>query len=153
MRAWCPPSVDSQRQGYPPRCHPPPKNAATGLAAPRFSGPTPKIGGFGPIPARSGQEPDIDPGVTRHPTRGGHWLQGAGPGALLGAVQCGRGCHHAAAVGARRQRRNLAVEGWETLRELEVAGELRIDGRRILPPARTSPLKDRNITAEPRPPG
>ena len=31
-------------------------------------------------------------------------------------------------------RRNLAVEGWETLRELEAAGELRIEGRRVLPP-------------------
>ena len=33
-------------------------------------------------------------------------------------------------------RRNLAIEGWETLRELEAAGDLRIEGRRILPPGR-----------------
>ena len=59
----------------------------------------------------------FDPGVTRHPVHGGH---------------------HSAAIGAAA-RRNLAVEGWEVLRKLEDAGELRIEGRRVLPPAGVHP--------------
>ena len=36
----------------------------------------------------------------------------------------------------RKKRRNLASEGWAALRALEEAGELRLEGRRALPPSR-----------------
>ena len=77
-----------------------------------------------------------DPGVTRHPARGStHWLQAHEPGrypALTDAdvVAITR------PLSTRAARRNVAIEGWETLRELEDAGELRIEGRRVLPPRR-----------------
>ena len=39
-------------------------------------------------------------------------------------------------LSARSRRSHLAVEGWETLQELADVGELRIEGRRVLPPGR-----------------
>ena len=41
---------------------------------------------------------------------------------------------------ARAARRNLLTESWNTLRALETAGELRIEGRRVMPPL--PPRKD-----------
>ena len=76
----------------------------------------------------------FDPGVTRHPVNGGsHWLQAQDPERYpelsdADVVAVTR------PLSTRAARRNLAVEGWETLRELEAAGELRIEGRRVLPP-------------------
>ena len=76
----------------------------------------------------------FDPGVTRHRARGGHWLQAHKPERYpelsnVDVVAITR------PLAARAARRNLAIEGWETLRELEAVGELRIEGRRVLPPA------------------
>ena len=76
----------------------------------------------------------FDPGVTRHPVPGGHWIQAQDPerypelsdAAVVAITR---------PLSARAARRHLTAEGWETLRELEDAGELRIDGRRLLPPA------------------
>ena len=36
-------------------------------------------------------------------------------------------------LSANKQRRHLVAKGWETLQELERAGELRIEGRRVMP--------------------
>ena len=78
----------------------------------------------------------FDPGVTRHPVNGGsHWLQAQDPERYpelsdADVVAVTR------PLSTRATRRHLAVEGWETLRKLEAAGELRIEGRRVLPPSR-----------------
>ena len=77
----------------------------------------------------------FDPGVTRHPVGGRHWLQMQDP-ARYPALSDADVVAITRPLSARAARRNLAVEGWETLRELEDAGELRIDGRRVLPPGR-----------------
>ena len=37
-------------------------------------------------------------------------------------------------LSSRQRGRELVTEGWETLHKLEKAGELRIVGRRVLPP-------------------
>ena len=79
--------------------------------------------------------------MTRHPVRGGHWLQAQDPERYpelsdADVVAITR------PLSARAARRNLAIEGWETLRELEDAGELRIEGRRTLPPGRESDAKE-----------
>ena len=59
----------------------------------------------------------FDPGVTRHPVGGGHWLQAQDPALSdTDVVAITR------PLLARAARRNLAVEGWQTLRELEEAG-------------------------------
>ena len=74
------------------------------------------------------------PGVTRHPVAGGRfWLQSQDPERYpiltdSDVVAVTR------PLSARAARRNLVVEGWETLRELEAAGELRIVGGRAIPP-------------------
>ena len=78
----------------------------------------------------------FDPGVTRHPVNGGsHWLQAQDPERYpelsdTDVVAVTR------PLSTRATRRHLVVAGWETLRELEDAGELRIEGRRVLPPRR-----------------
>ena len=76
----------------------------------------------------------FDPGVTRHPVNGGsHWLQAQDPERYpelsdADVVAVTR------PLSTRATRRHLVAAGWETLRELEDAGELRIEGRRVLPP-------------------
>ena len=76
----------------------------------------------------------FDPGQTRHPTRGGgFWLQSQDP-ARYPELSDADVVAITRPLSARAARRNLTVEGWETLRELEDAGDLRIEGRRILPP-------------------
>ena len=77
----------------------------------------------------------FDPGVTRHPVPGGHWLQAQDPERYpelsdADVVAVTR------PLSARAARRKTAAEGWEVLRVLEAAGELRILGRRVLPPGR-----------------
>ena len=76
----------------------------------------------------------FDPGVTRHPVPGGHWLQVQDP-KRYPALSDADVVAITRPLSARAARRKLAVEGWEVLRKLEVAGELRIEGRRVLPPA------------------
>ena len=77
----------------------------------------------------------FDPGVTRLPLVRGHWLQSKDP-ARYPELSDADVASITRPLSARAARRNLAAEGWETLRELEQAGELRIEGRRVLPPAR-----------------
>ena len=77
----------------------------------------------------------FNPGVTRLPVGGRHWIQMQNPKRYpemsdADVVSITR------PLSARAARRKLAVEGWEVLRRLEAAGELRIEGRRVLPPAR-----------------
>ena len=79
----------------------------------------------------------FDPGVTRYPVGGGHWLQTLDPKRYpeltdTDVVNITR------PLTARADRRHLVSEGWGTLRELEAARELRIDGRRVFAP-RTAP--------------
>ena len=77
----------------------------------------------------------FDPGVTRHPVRGGHWLQAQDP-ERYPALSDTDVVAITRPLSARAAKRNLAVEGWQTLRQLEDAGELRIEGHRVLPPPR-----------------
>ena len=77
----------------------------------------------------------FDPGVTRHPVPGGHWLQVQDP-KRYPALSDADVVAITRPLSARAARRNLVVEGWEVLRKLESAGELRIEGARVLPPAR-----------------
>ena len=77
----------------------------------------------------------FDPGVTRVPVGRGHWRQVEDLSRYpeltdADVVAVTR------PLSARGVRRLLVKEGWETLRALEAAGELRIRGRRVLPPAR-----------------
>ena len=76
----------------------------------------------------------FDPGVTRHPVPGGHWLQVQDP-KRYPALSDADVVAITRPLSARAARRKLAVEGWEVLRKLEDAGELRIEDRRVLPPA------------------
>ena len=77
----------------------------------------------------------FDPGVTRHPVRGGHWLQAQDP-ERYPALSDADVVAITRPLSARAARRKVAAESWKTLRELEDAGELRIEGRRVLPPRR-----------------
>ena len=83
----------------------------------------------------------FDPGVTRHPVRGGyHWLQVQDP-ERYPALSDADVVAITRPLSTRAARRNLAAEGWQTLRQLEDAGELRIEGRRVLPPGREGKSK------------
>ena len=73
--------------------------------------------------------------ASRAPVRGGHWLQAQDP-ARYPALSDTDVVAITRPLSARAARRNLAVEGWQTLRQLKDAGELRIEGRRVLPPRR-----------------
>ena len=77
----------------------------------------------------------FDPGVTRHPVDGHHWIQTKDP-KRYPALSDADVVAITRPLSTRAARRNLVVEGWELLRKLEDAGELRIEGRRVLPPAR-----------------
>ena len=77
----------------------------------------------------------FDPGVTRHPVGGGHWLQVQDP-ERYPALSDADVVAITRPLSTRAERSHLVGEGWETLRELEDAGELRIEGRRVLPPGR-----------------
>ncbi len=74
-----------------------------------------------------------NPGVTRMRTPSGMWVQVQDP-------QRYRELSDADVVAitrplsSRQRGRELVTEGWETLHKLEKAGELRIVGRRVLPP-------------------
>ena len=75
------------------------------------------------------------PGVTRIPVGDrNHWVQLQDP-KLYPALSDADVVALTRPLSARDARRNLAVEGWEVLRKLAAAGELRIEGRRVLPPA------------------
>ena len=75
----------------------------------------------------------FNPGVTRHPTGRGHWLQSQNP-ERYPALSDADVVAITRPLSARSARRNLVTEGWRTLRRLADAGELRIEGRRVLPP-------------------
>ena len=78
----------------------------------------------------------FNPGVTRYPVRGGHhWIQSEDP-EQYPALSDADVVAVTRPLSTRAARRNLVVEGWEVLRKLEAKGELRIEGRRVLPPAR-----------------
>ena len=77
------------------------------------------------------------PGVTRYPVRGGkHWLQSHDPTRYepLSNSQAVGLCYPAGVSFGRR--RDEVRKAWDTLRRLAKAGDVRIDGRRILPPRR-----------------
>ena len=74
------------------------------------------------------------PGVTRLPVGGRHWIQTQDP-KRYPALSDADVVAITRPLSARAARRKLVVEGWEVLRKLEAAGELRIEGRRVLPPA------------------
>ena len=74
------------------------------------------------------------PGVTRLPVGGGHWIQNHDP-KRYPALSDADVVSMTRPLSARAARRNLVVEGWKVLRKLEAAGELRIEGARVLPPA------------------
>ena len=76
----------------------------------------------------------FEPGVTRLPVPGGHWIQVQDP-KRYPALSDADVVAITRPLSARAARRNLAVEGWKVLRKLEAEGELRIEGRRVLPPA------------------
>ena len=77
----------------------------------------------------------FDPGITRYPVRGGrHWLQSQDPGRYP-ALSDADVVSITQPLTTRAARRKAAADGWGTLRALESAGELRIDGRRVLPPS------------------
>ena len=73
------------------------------------------------------------PGVTRLPVGGRHWIQTQDP-KRYPALSDADVVAITRPLSARAARRKLVVEGWEVLRKLEAAGELRIEGRRVLPP-------------------
>ena len=77
----------------------------------------------------------FDPGVTRYPVGGRHWIQTHDP-EQYPALSDADVVAITRPLSTRAARRNLVVEGWEVLRRLEDEGELRIEGRRVLPPAR-----------------
>ena len=79
-----------------------------------------------------------DPGVTRHPVAGGHWLQAQNP-TRYPELSDGDMVAITRPLSSRSARRNLALEGWQMLRELADTGELRIKGRRPETEAITSP--------------
>ena len=74
------------------------------------------------------------PGVTRLPVGGRHWIQTQDP-KRYPALSDADVVAITRPLSARAARRKLVVEGWEVLRKLEAAGELRIEGRRVFPPA------------------
>ena len=74
------------------------------------------------------------PGVTRLPVGGGHWIQAQDP-KRYPALSDADVVAITRPLSARAARRKLVVEGWEVLRKLEAAGELRIESGRVLPPA------------------
>ena len=74
------------------------------------------------------------PGVTRLPVGGGHWIQTQDP-KRYPALSDADVVAITRPLSARAARRKLVVEGWEVLRKLEAAGELRIESGRVLPPA------------------
>ena len=76
----------------------------------------------------------FEPGVTRLPVPGGHWIQVQDP-KQYPALSDADVVAITRPLSARVARRKLVVEGWEVLRKLEAEGELRIEGRRVLPPA------------------
>ena len=79
------------------------------------------------------------PGVTRIPVGDrDHWVQLQDP-KLYPALSDADVVAITRPLSARAARRNLAVEGWTVLRKLEAAGELRIEGRRVLPPLPPAP--------------
>ena len=88
----------------------------------------------------------FDPGVTRHPVRGGHWLQAQDP-ERYPALSDTDVVAITRPLSARAAKRNLAVEGWQTLRQLEEAGELE-DAGGTLPPASTEPQPRRPSTGK-----
>ena len=78
----------------------------------------------------------FNPGVTRYPVRGGrHWIQTQDPDQYP-ALSDADVVAITRPLSTRAARRKLVAEGWEVLRRLEDAGELRIEGARVLPPAR-----------------
>ena len=81
----------------------------------------------------------FDPGVTRHPVGGGRWWVQALDPERYPELSDADVVAITRPLSARAARRNLAREGWETLHQLEAAGELRIEGRRVLPLGRPSP--------------
>ena len=72
--------------------------------------------------------------MTRLPVGGGHWIQNHDP-KRYPALSDADVVAITRPLSARAARRNLVVEGWKVLRKLEAAGELRIEGARVLPPA------------------
>ena len=78
------------------------------------------------------------PGVTRLPVGGGHWIQVHDP-KFYPALSNADVVALTRPLSARTARRNLVVEGWKVLRKLEAAGELRIEGARVLPPLPPAP--------------
>ena len=77
-----------------------------------------------------------DPGVTRHPVGGGRWWMQTLDPERYPELTDADVVTITKPLSARADRRHVASEGWETLHELEEAGELRIEGRRVLPPGR-----------------
>ena len=75
----------------------------------------------------------FDPGVNRYPVGRGHYVQSQDP-ARYPELSDADVVAVTRPLAARAARRNLVVDGWATLRDLEDAGELHIHGRRVLPP-------------------
>ena len=81
-----------------------------------------------------------DPGVTRNPISKGYgWTQTNAPERYPELSDADL-VNITRPTTARAARRHLLTESWNTLRALETAGELRIEGRRVMPPL--PPRKD-----------
>ena len=81
-----------------------------------------------------------DPGVTRNPISKGYgWAQTNDPERYQELSDADL-VNVTRPAGGITRRRQLLAESWDTLRALEAAGELRIEGRRVMPPL--PPRKD-----------